>query len=362
MLDTVTKKIKRRQKFKRFPDEASNRQITKLSLSIIDTIERYRIISSPLLYQLIDTHPKVTARHLRQLYDKGLVNRFCFMKGRTPGEFHYYLDDARALNLLVEEGVKAEQLDFDEVKRNREKRYCDINDPGKSEEREGTRLFLKHETMISRFHGMVELGCKQTEGMVELSFWQQGPGLWNSIEVPKVGSRLETRAGRQERVWYMDDGTEKLPHRPDALFTLALHRDEAEPEQVSFFYEADRKTTNTTRLIKKLRAHFHYIVVEKKHQEHYNVPRIRAVLVETLDENWAEHLRQQVGAHPVVSKKPSPLFWFTHSGAFASPVEIEEGISVKRKRVVPFFLQNPKVIFERQWRCAVNDNTYSLLD
>lgn len=362
MLDTITQNQKRRQKFKRFPEAASKRQITTLSLSIIDTIERYRIISTPLLYQFIDTHPKVTARHLRQLYDKGLINRFCFMKGRTPGEFHYYLDNVAALNHLVEAGVEAEQLDFEEVRRNREKRYCDINDPTKSEEQEGTRLFLKHETMISRFHGMLELGCKQTNGIVELSYWQQGPSLWNSIEVPKVGSKIQTRAGRQERVWYADEGTEKLPHRPDALFTLTFKRNEGKPEDVSFFYEADRKTTNTTRLIKKLRAHFHYIVVEKKHQEHYQVPRIRAVLVETLDENWAEHLRLQVGAHPVVSKKPSPLFWFTHSPAFIKPVEIEEGITVKRKRVVPYFLQNPKVIFERQWRCGADDNSYSLLD
>jgi hypothetical protein len=55
-----------------------------------------------------------------------------------------------------------------------------------------------------------------------------------------------------------------------------------QPEPIHSFYEAGRKTTSTHRHNKKLRAHFHYIVKQRRHEEHYGVKRIRAVLIETM--------------------------------------------------------------------------------
>src|SRR5947209_20053969 len=102
----------------------ASRRITGTSLSVIATIHDYRIIPTSLLVRLVSGHEKNIQRHLQQLYHKGLVNRFAFMRGKNPGEFHYYLDNVEALRLLVAHGVDGENLEFEEARRNKEKRYC----------------------------------------------------------------------------------------------------------------------------------------------------------------------------------------------------------------------------------------------
>src|SRR5713226_6881197 len=93
----------------------ASRRITDTSLSIIATIHDYKIIPTSLLVRLVKGHEKNIQKHLQQLYHKGLVNRFAFMRGKNPGEFHYYLDNPEALHLLVAHGAVAEDLEFDEV-------------------------------------------------------------------------------------------------------------------------------------------------------------------------------------------------------------------------------------------------------
>jgi hypothetical protein len=79
------------------------------------------------------------------------------------------------------------------------------------------------------------------------------------------------------------DETETLPHRPDAFFALYFPDREGEEKTQYFFYEADRKNTSIKKFNKKLRAHFHYIVKQKRHVADYGVKRIRAVLIETVN-------------------------------------------------------------------------------
>src|SRR5436309_15725247 len=88
----------------------ASRRITDTSLSIIATIHDYKIIPTSLLVRLVSGHEKNIQRHLQQLYHKGLINRFAFMRGKNPGEFHYYLDNPEALQLLVAHGALAEDL------------------------------------------------------------------------------------------------------------------------------------------------------------------------------------------------------------------------------------------------------------
>jgi hypothetical protein len=347
----------RLKKFSRDPNYVSrfgNRQITDRALRIIATIERYQLIPTSLLLSLIGGDSRNAADHLQHLYHRGLVNRFCFFgpTGR-PLEFNYFLDNAEALNLLIDHGTGDwDTLDFDQVKRNREKwttmlesqaGAVDREEPSATEESqeepsEGQRLFLKHELMISRFHGMLELAARASEGRVKLLSWHQGPILYRSIEAPK----MVYRTGE----WHKQEGDERIPHRPDALFTIHIAGHE---EARHFFYEADRKTTNTTRMIKKLRGHFHYIAKSRQHQKDYGIKRIRAVLTETLDTRWAETLRL-AAQHPVVSgPKPSELFWFTASEFFAKPVQKRES-----SRHVPYYLDNPDVIFRPLWFTPVD--------
>ena len=179
------------------------------------------------------------------------------------------------MELLIErEWAEREHLDFETVRRNREKAYSDIHKSGSAEERQGRMLFIQHELMISRFHAWLELACKQSNGQVELIDWRQGTEVWNSIELSK------TIYERKSNEWREVKETEKLPHRPNAFFSLRFPERPEESAEAHFFYEADRKTTtDTKRVSKKLRAHFHYVVKNKQHREHYGVESIRAVLV-----------------------------------------------------------------------------------
>jgi len=327
----------------------ASRQITDTSLVLIATIYDYRIIPTSLLIRLVPGHEKNLYRHLQQLYHKGLVNRFTFMRGKNPGEFHYYLDNTASLDLLVANGVIDESLARAEVRRNREKAYSDVNDPKRTEEMQGKLLFLKHEVMISRFHAMLELACNASNGIVELSRFEQGPRLWQTVEVPK----LSFREGR----WVEMDQLELLPHRPDALFTLSFPETKREP--LHFFYEADRHRTDTHKYKKKLRAHFHFIVKQRQHRPIYAIDRIRAVLTETIDDEWAERLRRAAGSVAASGSKPSPLFWFTTSRLFTETI-VEN--TLMPGRALPTHLHRPDIVLRKIWASPLNDTLHSLID
>jgi hypothetical protein len=104
---------------------------------------------------------------------------------------------------------------------------------------------------------------------------------------------------------------------------------------------------------KKLRAHFHYIVKQKKHAAEYGVNRIRAVLVESIQDYWTNQLRLHA-RHPLVSgAKPSPLFWFTTADAV-----FEQSVSVKVKNVekeIPAFLDQLELVFGKIWATPDDD-------
>jgi len=358
----MSKPQQRLRKFSRDPQAAtqlSRRHLTHTSLAAIETIERYRLIPTSLLIKLVGGNQRNVYRHLQVLYHRGLVNRFCFFgpSGR-PGEFNYFLDNPSALELLADLGnIDPSTLDIEAVKRNREKWAQPADDgaselgewdAGQSEVSEGQRYFLRHELMISRFHGALELACRALDGQVELADWRQGAALWNRVEANRIA--------REAGSWTETDDTEHIAHRPDALFSLK-RSDETEARH--YLYEADRKTSNSSRLIKKLRGHFLFVVKYKKQLEAYGLNRIRAVLIETLDTRWAEVLRQAARDPAVSGRKPSSLFWFTSSEFFAKRSGTEQ------KRQVPYFLENPQIIFNKLWLTPlseVGDSPLSLLD
>jgi hypothetical protein len=340
----------RLKKYGRDPESLSavaSRRITETSVAIIATIHDYKIIPTSSLVRLVQGHEKNIQRHLQQLYHKGLVNRFAFMRGNNPGEFHYYLDNTAALDLLIASGVPLDSLEREEVRRNREKAYCNVNNPKLIEEMQGKLLFLKHEAMISRFHAMLEFACNHSAGRVELSDFQQGPGLWQKVEVPKLSHK--------DGQWRDTDQTEQQPHRPDAFFTLKFPNDPGR-EPLHFFYEADRHRTNTHKYNKKLRAHFYFVVKQKQHQQVYGIKRVRAVLTETIDDEWAEALRQAANHVTVSGSKPSPLFWFTTSRLFVQESPIAGA------RALPTYLQQADIVFRKIWASPVDDTFHSLIE
>ena len=61
--------------------------------------------------------------------------------------------------------------------------------------------------------------------------------------------------------------------------------------------------------------------------------------------NWAQTLRE-TAAYPIVSPKPSPLFWVTSSEIFTKPQKAPV-------RPVPRYLDQPGMIFKRIWASPV---------
>jgi hypothetical protein len=198
---------------------------------------------------------------------------------------------------------------------------------------------------------MLELACRRSNGRVELHQFKQGSALWNQVVVPVM--RFDGQR------WLESDKTETLPHRPDAFFTLRFTQAQDDQELVHYFYEADRRHTSTKKHNRKLRAHFHYIVKQRRHEEHYGVKRIRAVLIETTDMYWADDLREAAKHVTVSGNKPSPLFWFTTSQLFSDTEEVRDG---ERTRKVPLYLTKPEIVFKKVWASPVEDRLISILD
>lgn len=340
-------KGKRLKKYSREnPENLPNRHITERSIQIIETIERYKFLPTSLIVRLVEGYPRNIERHLQNLYHQGLINRFAFPGIGFPSEFTYYLDDQRALTLLVNNGRDKELIDFELVRRNKEKAYYLITNAKHTAEMQGRLMFLSHELMISRFHFLLEMACRKSDGQVSLRGFFQGSKLWNSIEAPKL--HFDSNGNMKEL-----EELEKLPHRPDALFALHFPDRSGEEKTDYYFYEADRKTTSVKKHNKKLRSHFHYIVKHKKQIEDYGIKRIKAVLVESVESHWANHLRQSA-RHPIVSgNKPSPLFYFTTSEYFEH--KITATIKGKEKEI-PRFMEYPELIFNEIWATPLDDD------
>lgn len=342
-------KGKRLKKYSReTPDNLPPRRITPRSIEIIDIIRRYRFIPTSLIVRLINGDMRTTERHLQNLYHQGLINRFAFPSTYYPTEFNYYLDDRRALTLLInEKGFEPEKEDYETIKHNREKKYYEITMSREMVKRQGRLMHLHHELMISRFRFMLEKACEKSRGNVRLLGFYRGSTLWNTVEVAKVSFDAQ---GNMKEV----QETETLPHRPDAFFALHFADREDDNREQYFFYEADRKTATIKKFNKKLRAHFHYIVKQKKHTADYGVKRIRAVLVESIEDHWTNQLRLH-SRHPIVAgAKPSPLFWFT-----TSDVVFEQKTTVKIKgkdKEIPIYLEKPELIFGKIWATALDDD------
>lgn len=352
---TENQKQTRLPKFHRAPERIGRHPITPRDLEIIATVERYRFIPTSLLLRLVAGSPRGIANRLQILFHREMVRRFAFSPN---SEFIYYLDSPDVLELLaISRGVPVEELDWKTLENNREAKYHEIHEPGAAKPADGRMMFLHHELMISRFHGMLELGCRHTDVKVELAAWQQGPDLWDSVEVPA----MTVDRGR----WVETDQIEILPHRPDAFFTLHFPEAQEGSKKANFFYEADRKTTETKKMAKKFRAHFHYVAKQQRHYEKYQVRRIRAVLTETLDTDWVERLRLDAARHPMVSgERPSPLFWFTASSIFderqVGPLAGEAGEG-SRGRKIPRFLAEPDLIFQKVWATPLTSNPTELI-
>jgi len=331
------------------PEQAPSGPITDRDLDILDAVLRYRFISAAQLVRLVGGNEDVTHRRLRRLWERALINRWAFPGIRTHSEFYYYLDSREPLSLLVERrGWELDDQMLEEIKSNREKDYAQAAVRGQHMQ----LGFLQHSLVISRMHFMIEMACRKTAGKVSLETWAQGGQLaGRKAEVPRV------RADRQgsETFWRETDDRERLPVEPDGLFTLRFPGRPHGQDLAHFFYEADRGTMNSTDMLKKLRAYYHFIKKQQKHREAFGIHPIRAVLTETTTEARGRKLMALVN-HPLVCgpDKRAGLFWFTISTLFTG-----DGIE-PTQQALPLpkshpYLDHPEIILEPIW--ALPDRT-----
>jgi hypothetical protein len=131
------------------------------------------------------------------------------------------------------------------------------------------------------------------------------------------------------------------------MFTLRFPDRQESQQLAHFFFEADRGTMNTTDMLKKLRAYFHFIKRQQRHREAFGVHPIRAVLIETTDEARARKLMELVH-HPLLcgQDKRVGLFWFTISPLFTDTTRND---SPGSNRAFPHYLENPATLFTPIW-------------
>ena len=202
-------------------------------------------------------------------------------------------------------------------------------------------VYVRRGELVIQFDNPSDLVWRvgRSSGSVKLDAWSQGgPLAGNKVQVPKIKS---SRQGN-DYFWQESDETERLPVEPDALFTLGFAASTESPaRQAHFFYEADRGTMNTTDMLKKLRAYYHFIKKQQRHREAFGIHPVRAVLVETTNETRARRLMELVH-HPLLCgrDKRAGLFWFTISSLFA---ECAQGAASARH------LASPEVLFDPIW-------------
>jgi hypothetical protein len=333
------------------PEMPSHGAISHRDLDLVGAILRYRFSPTSQLVRLVGGHEDVTQRRLRKLWERQIVNRFAFPGIPNHGEFIYYLDSRRALDLLVQHHRLTDihpQMEED-LRLNREADYAGAVVRG-----EHMKLgFLRHSLMISRLHFMLEMASRTSNGALELAAWHQGAELrGHKVEVPEVKSRRIE--GTNHYSWDEGNNFVRLPVEPDALFSLRFPRRAAAQQFAHFCFEADRGTMPMAEMLKKFRAYHFFVKRYQKHKEAFGVHPIRSVLIETPTETRARRLMELVN-DPFVSGngKRVGLFWFTISDLLNQPLRESSG----RKA----YLDEPGLIIQKIW--ALPDATmHAIID
>jgi len=329
--------------FKKFvrPDAPVRGITSSRDLDLVEAVLRYRFSPTSELVRLVGGNQDVTQRRLRMLWTRDFLNRFAFPKIPNHGEFIYYIDAKKTLELLVDHqrlSMLHPQME-DEIRMNREADYAGAAAAGQH-----MKLgFLKHSLMISRLHYMLEMASRSSNGEIALTQWRQGAELrGNKVQVPELTSKRI--AGTNEYRWEESDRTFRLPVEPDALFTLRFSRRPPDNQFAHFCYEADRGSMPMADMLKKFRAYHHFIKRQQKHKEAFGVHPIRAVLVETTDEARARKL-MELAEHPGVigQGKRSAMFWFIISPVFTLRMDSAAA------NPVAGYLDRPTAIFDRSW-------------
>lgn len=243
-------------------------------IEILGLVFDHRFLRRHQLSALTRRHPKRLHRRLSKLEDRGYLTTV-----RLPQQKYIYGLGRAGIQVLVEQGrSEIELLD------------------GRLRTHELTDLFLKHEMMVVDIHVRLTLA---SNGAVRLAAWREGRELYDSVMAvdPK--------------------GSNRLPVRPDAFFTLLDSRRPEGANRANYMLEADRSTTSQARFQEKLRAYWAYIE-QGRHEKKFGIKRFR-VLTVTLTEARAKNLSALAAS--VLPERARKYFFFVPLDRFTGSVE-----------------------------------------
>ena len=249
--------VSRLPRFKRTSAVASM-QLTDRDRQIIRLVHRHRFFRSSQIVALLGGSPQQLLRRLKLLYHHGFLERPRAQIDyyHQPGSRHiiYGLGNKSWTFLKQELGVAFREASWGE------------------KNRAVGRIFLEHALLVSDVMVAIELACRKRDG-IRLLYEDQ---LALRSERQPFQWRVKTRGG----IW--------LGVIPDRVFALEYADQNAQPQRVHFFLEADRGTMPVVRsgltqtsFYRKLIA-YEATWTQKIHQRHLGIHRFRVLTVTTV--------------------------------------------------------------------------------
>ena len=220
--------------------------LTDGDVAILRLIHEHRFLRREQISALCGRHQKRLHRRISKLATRRYISTI-----RLPQQKHIYGIGRAAIPVLT-----VHALCHPELLKQRRRTH------------ELKELFLKHEMMIVDLHVAFSLASRN--GGVALVGWSEGSELYDSVVA--VDSK----------------GSNRLPIRPDAFFSLEDFQRGEGANRMHFALEADRSTTTQPRFADKIRAYWHYIE-QGLHTRKFGVKGFR-ILTVTLTDNRAKNL------------------------------------------------------------------------
>jgi hypothetical protein len=296
--------------------------LTPRDLQILRAVYRYRLLRSTHLTALADGSPQTTLRRLQLLFHHGYLDRPAaqldwYVRGSEP--LAYALGNRGALALAAEGGLKSGAL------------------RSETQNRDFSRLFLRHTLAVAEAMVAFEIACRDREGVALIQ-----------PEEVLVGTPEATRRLRLPFRWQVDVREGGKLHRlgvePDRVFGLRF-ADAPEGRQVAYFFlEADRGTMPVARrglgqtsFRRKLLA-YQETWRQGLHKAHLGIPNFRVLTVTTSE----ERVRHLVAQCRSLSGSAGLLLFADQAQLKREDILSHDWISAKRQ-VVSLLEQRPRV-------------------
>jgi DNA-binding Lrp family transcriptional regulator len=249
--------VSRLPRFKRAPAVAPT-QLTERDRQIIRLVHRHRFLRSHQIIALLGGSPQQVSRRLKLLYHHGYLERpraqLQYYERGGSKSIAYGLGNKGGALLKQELGIAVHPDSWDE------KNHV-IG-----------RVYLEHTLFVADVMVAIELACRKRDG-IRLLYEDQ----------------LALRSERQPFQWRVKTpGGIKLGIIPDRVFALEYPDQNAEPQRMHFFLEADRGTMPVVRsgltqtsFYRKLLA-YEATWTQKIHQRHLGIHRFRVLTVTTI--------------------------------------------------------------------------------